>query len=177
MRGKELDTLIEHELQLMLFEGFDKSPISVKALHIRLKAKGIVNGGLSTLSSLERKRLIAAYVDQQLGPLNLRPKEKQQYVNRKTRQALLARNQQLQAEVLAKVKFAMPGMVHQGCRSGVVLWCSQIRFALLNAECLDTPGAGDWHGANIDYPSRHVRCGGAKYINNSLSRAPAKSHG
>jgi hypothetical protein len=30
--------------------------------------------------------------------LNLRPKEKQQYVNRKTRQALLARNQQLQAE-------------------------------------------------------------------------------
>lgn len=75
MRGKELDTLIEHELQLMLAEGFDKSPISAKALHIRLKAKGIVNGGLSTLSSLERKRLIAAYVDQQLGPLNLRPKE------------------------------------------------------------------------------------------------------
>ena len=99
MRGKELDTLLEHELQLMLVEGFDKSPISAKALHIRLREKGIVNGGLSTLSSLERKRLIAAYVDQQLGPLNLRPKEKQQYVNRKTRQALLARNQQLQAEV------------------------------------------------------------------------------
>ncbi len=48
MRGKELDTLIEHELQLMLVEGFDKSPISAKALHIRLKAKGIVNGGLKT---------------------------------------------------------------------------------------------------------------------------------
>lgn len=45
---KELDTLIEHELQLMLAEGFDKSPISAKALHIRLKAKGIVNGGLTT---------------------------------------------------------------------------------------------------------------------------------
>lgn len=44
MRGKELDTLLEHELQLMLVEGFDKSPISAKALHIRLKAKGIVNG-------------------------------------------------------------------------------------------------------------------------------------
>ena len=42
MRGKELDTLIEHELQLMLVEGFDKSPISAKALHIRLQAKGIV---------------------------------------------------------------------------------------------------------------------------------------
>ena len=57
MRGKELDTLIEHELQLMLVEGFDKSPISAKALHIRLRAKGIVNGGLSTLSSLERDLL------------------------------------------------------------------------------------------------------------------------
>ncbi|GKW27545.1 hypothetical protein AB6D34_14055 [Pectobacterium brasiliense] len=99
MRGKELDTLIEHELQLMMIEGFDKSPISAKALHTRLKKKGILNGGLSTLSSLERKRLIAAYVDQQLNPLNLRPKEKQQYVNRKTRQALLARNQQLQTEI------------------------------------------------------------------------------
>lgn len=54
MRGKKLDTLIEHELQLMLLEGFDKSPISAKALHIRLKAKGIVNGGLSTLSNRKR---------------------------------------------------------------------------------------------------------------------------
>ncbi|EAC1425509.1 hypothetical protein D0W61_17685 [Escherichia coli] len=57
-----------------------------------------INGGLSTLSNIERRRLIAAYVDQQLSPLNLRPKEKQQYVNRKTRQALLGRNQQLQEE-------------------------------------------------------------------------------
>ena len=98
MRGKDLDTQIEHELQLMLIEGFDKSPISAKSLHARLKSKGIINGGLSTLSSIERKRLIAAYVDQQLSPLNLRPKEKQQYVNRKTRQALLGRKQQLQEE-------------------------------------------------------------------------------
>lgn len=98
MRGKELDTQIEHELQLMLIEGFDKSPISAKSLHARLKSKGIINGGLSTLSNIERRRLIAAYVDQQLSPLNLRPKEKQQYVNRKTRQALLGRNQQLQEE-------------------------------------------------------------------------------
>ncbi len=98
MRGKELDTQIEHELQLMLIEGFDKSPISAKNLHARLKSKGIINGGLSTLSNIERRRLIAAYVDQQLSPLNLRPKEKQQYVNRKTRQALLGRNQQLQEE-------------------------------------------------------------------------------
>nr|WBR58118.1 hypothetical protein CPHELBEB_02146 [Escherichia coli] len=77
MRGKELDTMIEHELQLMLVEGFDKSPISAKALHIRLKEKGIVNGSLSTLSNPVRKRLIEVYVNQQLSPLNLRPKEKQ----------------------------------------------------------------------------------------------------
>ncbi|OUE62931.1 hypothetical protein AZ006_004747 [Citrobacter freundii] len=38
MRGKELDTQIEHELQLMLIEGFDKSPISAKSLHARLKS-------------------------------------------------------------------------------------------------------------------------------------------
>lgn len=74
MRGKELNTLIEHELQLMLVEGFDKSPISAKALHIRLKAKGIVNGGLSTLSSLERKRLIAAYTA--TWPIESTPKRK-----------------------------------------------------------------------------------------------------
>lgn len=55
MRGKELDTQIEHELQLMLIEGFDKSPISAKSLHARLKSKGIINGGLSTLSNIERK--------------------------------------------------------------------------------------------------------------------------
>lgn len=100
MRGTELDTLIEHELQMMLAEGFDQSPVSAKALHIRLKAKGILNGGLSTLSTIERKRLISAYIDQQLKPLNLRPKEKQQFVNRKTRQALLARNKQLQEEII-----------------------------------------------------------------------------
>ncbi|MCF5890171.1 hypothetical protein K3H46_03905 [Aeromonas veronii] len=100
MRGQDLDALIENELQLMLLEGFEKAPISAKALHTRLKTKGILGGGLSTLSTISRKRLIAAYIDQQLSPLNLRPKEKQQYVNRKTRQALLSRNKQLQTEVM-----------------------------------------------------------------------------
>ncbi|HHO2168486.1 TPA: hypothetical protein ACVBCY_002012 [Aeromonas hydrophila] len=100
MRGQDLDAFIENELQLMLLEGFEKAPISAKALHTRLKTKGILGGGLSTLSTISRKRLIAAYIDQQLSPLNLRPKEKQQYVNRKTRQALLSRNKQLQTEVM-----------------------------------------------------------------------------
>ncbi|MBG3078777.1 hypothetical protein I4632_00810 [Proteus mirabilis] len=98
MRGKNLDQFIEHELQLMLIEGFDKSPISSKALHFRLKEKGIVKGGLSTLSTSNRRSLISAYIDQQLFPLNLNDKEKQQFVNRKTRQALLSRNKQLQLE-------------------------------------------------------------------------------
>ena len=40
-------TLIEHELQLMLAEGFDKVPILPRPCDIRLKARGIVNGGLS----------------------------------------------------------------------------------------------------------------------------------
>ncbi|WP_421247310.1 hypothetical protein [Aeromonas jandaei] len=100
MRGQDLDALIENELQLMLLEGFEKAPISAKALHTRLKAKDILGGGLSTLSTISRKRLIAAYIDKQLSPLNLQPKEKQQYVNRKTRQALLSRNKQLQTEVM-----------------------------------------------------------------------------
>lgn len=100
MRGQDLDALIENELQLMLLEGFEKAPISAKALHTRLKTKGILGGGLSTLSTISRKRLIAAYIDKQLSPLNLQPKEKQQYVNRKTRQALLSRNKQLQTEVM-----------------------------------------------------------------------------
>ena len=100
MRGQDLDALIENELQFMLLEGFEKAPISAKALHTRLKTKGILGGGLSTLSTISRKRLIAAYIDQQLSPLNLRPKEKQLYVNRKTRQALLSRNKQLQNELI-----------------------------------------------------------------------------
>lgn len=100
MRGQDLDILIENELQLMLLEGFETAPISAKALHTRLKKKGILGGGLSTLSTISRKRLITAYIDKQLSPLKLRPKEKQQYVNRKTRQALLSRNKQLQTEVM-----------------------------------------------------------------------------
>jgi hypothetical protein len=99
MRGKDLDVLIENELQIMLVEGFEKSPISPKELHTRLKNKGIINGGLSTLSTVTRKQLIMAYTATQLTPLNLKSKEKQQYINRKTRDALIARNKRLQDEI------------------------------------------------------------------------------
>ncbi|GAA0342943.1 hypothetical protein GCM10009131_22840 [Morganella psychrotolerans] len=64
MRGRYLDKFIEYKLQLMLVERFDKSPISSKVLHFRLKEKGIVKGGLSTLSTSSCRSLIFAYVDQ-----------------------------------------------------------------------------------------------------------------
>ncbi|EOR07613.1 hypothetical protein F896_01986 [Acinetobacter genomosp. 15BJ] len=66
LRGKQLDEVIEQELQMMLVEGFEKSPISHKALHSRLRAKGYISGGLSTLSSAERKKLISLYISEQI---------------------------------------------------------------------------------------------------------------
>ena len=99
-RGKSLDEAIENELQLMLAEGFERSPISHKSLHDRLISKKIVSGGLSTLSTIERKNIIAHYIGEQLSPLKLKPKEKQQYVNGKTRDALISKNAQLQTEIV-----------------------------------------------------------------------------
>ena len=98
-RGESLDEAIEKELQLMLVEGFESSPISHKSLHERLISKQVIGGGLSTLSTLDRKNLIAHYVGEQLTPLKLRPKEKQQYINGKTRDALMSKNTQLQEEI------------------------------------------------------------------------------
>ncbi|MDT0200309.1 MULTISPECIES: hypothetical protein [unclassified Acinetobacter] len=46
MRGKELDIIVEKELQLMLIEGFEKSPISHKSLYDRLIKKGFIHGSL-----------------------------------------------------------------------------------------------------------------------------------
>ncbi len=99
LRGKQLDQVIEQELQMMLVEGFDKSPISHKALHTRLTAKGYISGGLSTLSSVERKKLINLYVAEQIAPLNLKTKEQQLYVNKKTRQALTDTNKNLRTQI------------------------------------------------------------------------------
>ncbi|MCM1959101.1 hypothetical protein NCZ17_06905 [Acinetobacter modestus] len=99
LRGKQLDEVIEQELQMMLVEGFEKSPISHKALHCRLKAKGYISGGLSTLSSAERKKLISLYMAEQISPLNLKTKEQQLYVNKKTRQALTNTNKNLRTQI------------------------------------------------------------------------------
>ncbi|MFV5374269.1 hypothetical protein [Acinetobacter calcoaceticus] len=99
LRGEQLDEVIEQELQMMLVEGFEKSPISHKALHDRLISKGYISGGLSTLSSAERKRIISLYMSEQISPLNLKTKEQQLYVNKKTRQALTDTNKNLRAQI------------------------------------------------------------------------------
>ncbi len=43
------------ELLAMEREGLEKSPIQPSTLHARLKAKGIINGKLNTLSTPVRK--------------------------------------------------------------------------------------------------------------------------
>ena len=99
LRGKELDQVIENELQLMLVEGYDKSPISNKSVHDRLVAKKHISGGLSTLSNLKRKSLISRYIAEQISPLNLKTKDQQLFVNRKTKQALTNTNKSFQDEI------------------------------------------------------------------------------
>ena len=99
LRGKQLDEVIEQELQMMLVEGFEKSPISHKSLHDRLTARGYISGGLSTLSSVERKKLISLYMVEQIAPLNLKTKEQQLYVNKKTRKALTDTNKNLHSQI------------------------------------------------------------------------------
>lgn len=87
LRGCELDTRIEQELQLMLAEGFDKSPISNKLLHARLSSKNIVSGSLSTLSSIGRKKLISEYKDLQLERAEIPTQARQNILNKRTREA------------------------------------------------------------------------------------------
>ena len=99
LRGNELNEALENELRDMVKEGIEKAPISNTALHQRLIAKGYVKGGLSTLSTPERKALIQKYTTEQLFSLNLNEKEEQLYVNKKTRQALLDANKGLKKRI------------------------------------------------------------------------------
>ena len=99
LRGNELNEALENELKDMVQEGIEKAPISNTALHKRLIAKGHIKGGLSTLSTPERKALIQKYTTEQLLPLNLNEKEEQLYVNKKTRQALLDTNKGLKERI------------------------------------------------------------------------------
>ncbi|MEZ8794835.1 hypothetical protein AB6D86_23495 [Vibrio splendidus] len=59
IQGIELDAYIKAELQAMVREGLEKSPIQPSTLHARLKAKGVINGGVSTLTP--RRSIINEY--------------------------------------------------------------------------------------------------------------------
>lgn len=98
-RGSELDDVIEKELQMMLLEGYEKAPISHKLLHNRLSAKGHLSGGLSTLSTSNRKHIINTYQAKQIECLNLKSKDQQLFVNKKTRQALINTNKELRKQI------------------------------------------------------------------------------
>ena len=64
LSGEELNEAIEAELRAMVREGYHISPITNKALHTRLKGKGIVSGSISTLTT--RKLIIEHYKKMQL---------------------------------------------------------------------------------------------------------------
>ena len=97
LRGQELDKAIESELQLMLDEGYDISPITHKKLYDRLKGKGYIKGKISTLSS--RKELISRYMTEQIESNGFTEREKQIYVNGKSNKALLEKNKRLEKRI------------------------------------------------------------------------------
>lgn len=99
LSGDKLNEAIEKELKQMVDDGIEKSPISNSSLHKRLKDKGFIEGGLSTLSTDKRKALINKYKAEQILSLNLNEKEQQQYINRKTRKALLDKNKALKERI------------------------------------------------------------------------------
>lgn len=97
LRGTKLDEAIESELQLMLDEGYDKSPITHKNLYDRLKNKGYIKGKVSTLSS--RKELISKYMKEQIESNGFTEREKQIYVTGKSNKALLEKNKRLEKRI------------------------------------------------------------------------------
>ncbi|MFS1998817.1 hypothetical protein [Vibrio breoganii] len=58
LSGKELDQYIQNELLMMVREGLEKSPITASTVHARLVTRGLIKGGLSTLSTAPRKKMI-----------------------------------------------------------------------------------------------------------------------
>lgn len=101
LAGKDLDILVEKELQEMLQEGYDLSPISAKVVHLRLLEKQIINGGLSTLSTAYRKKLIAEYKDKQLDDANLTEEAKRQLSSNRSLEGYKRRYQEKCDEVTA----------------------------------------------------------------------------
>lgn len=102
IQGKELDALIKIELQAMLREGLEKSPIQPSTLHARLKAKGIVKGGISTLTP--RKDIIKAYrlrqhANHEEGKRELTLEEKAMLAEGRTGAAYISKANRIDAEL------------------------------------------------------------------------------
>ncbi|OIN24672.1 hypothetical protein [Vibrio barjaei] len=66
LKGKALDTRIEHELLEMLNEGYERSPITQANLYRRLKDKNVISSK-ATLTS--RKNLIETFAKEQVESL------------------------------------------------------------------------------------------------------------
>lgn len=76
LRGKELDWAIENELQEMISEGYEVSPITPKEVHLRIKNKGMVKCEQSVLSKKHRKQLIESYRKIQIQMSGMPPEAK-----------------------------------------------------------------------------------------------------
>ncbi|OOR85486.1 hypothetical protein [Moraxella canis] len=98
MRGKAFDIEIEKELQLMLMEGIEQSPISASSLYTRLKAKGLIkSSGLSILSTHRSKELIERYKYKQFMEFEPSPSSLESDAGRNSKAALVKRNKELGA--------------------------------------------------------------------------------
>lgn len=96
MRGKAFDIEIEKELQLMMIEGIEQSPISASSLYTRLKAKGLIkNSGLSILSTHRRKELIERYKCKQYLEFEPNPTTLELEAGRNSKAALVKKNKEL----------------------------------------------------------------------------------
>lgn len=109
IQGKELDAYIKAELQAMVQEGLEKSPIQPSTLHARLKAKGIIQGGINTLTS--RKSIINNYKLRQHnnyedGKRELTIDEKDKLDKGRTGAAYISKANRLDTEIIAlKAKY------------------------------------------------------------------------
>ncbi|HBC3826896.1 TPA: hypothetical protein KD864_000125 [Vibrio parahaemolyticus] len=102
IQGKELDEYIKAELQAMVREGLEQSPIQASTLHARLKKKGILKGQVSTLSS--RKGIINEYklrqhTNHEHGKGELTPDEKAMLAEGRTGAAYISKADRLDTEL------------------------------------------------------------------------------
>ncbi len=97
LTGEDLNNAIEAELRAMVREGYNTSPITNKALHQRLKEKGILSGAISTLTS--RKNIIEHYKKMQLDEVGGAFGESARSGATKSRSELIKANANLRVQV------------------------------------------------------------------------------